>query len=123
MQLTTLALLLKNSTTPTQNVCCILRYQTVVLSSKVLACCLQEEESSDSETELEQLKKAAQARYANFRQEFTHMIDPNDDVELQQMEKMGLPIVFINCRADVSTTHTIQNLANQTFSARDTQAT
>ena len=30
------------------------------------------------------------------------MIDPNDDLELQQMEKMGLPVVFINCRADVS---------------------
>ncbi|XP_065883658.1 trimethylguanosine synthase-like isoform X2 [Dysidea avara] len=60
----------------------------------------EEENSSDSETELEQLKKAAQARYANFRQEFSTMIDPNDDLELQQMEKMGLPVVFINCRAD-----------------------
>ena len=30
------------------------------------------------------------------------MLDPNDDMELKQMEEMGLPVMFINCRIDVS---------------------
>ena len=60
-----------------------------------------QEDSDDSEAELEQLKKAAQIKYANFRQEFSHILDPNDDVELKKMEEMGLPVMFINSRTDV----------------------
>jgi len=48
------------------------------------------------------MKKAAEIKYANFRQEFSHMLDPNDDIELKQMEEMGLPVMFINSRIDVS---------------------
>ena len=61
-----------------------------------------QDDSSDSEAEFEQLKKAAQIKYANFRQEFSLILDPNDDVELKQMEEMGLPVMFINSRTDVS---------------------
>ena len=61
-----------------------------------------QDDSTDSEAEFEQLKKAAQIKYANFRQEFMHILDPNDDVELKQMEEMGLPVMFINSRTDVS---------------------
>ena len=61
-----------------------------------------QDDSTDSEAEFEHLKKAAQIKYANFRQEFSQMLDPNDDMELKQMEEMGLPVMFINCRIDVS---------------------
>ena len=61
-----------------------------------------QDDSTDSEAEFEQLKKAAQIKYANFRQEFSHMLDPKDADELKKMEKLGLPVMFINSRTDVS---------------------
>lgn len=75
---------------------------------------LMQDDSTDSEAEFEQLKKVAQIKYASFRQEFSHILDPNDDAELKKMEEMGLPVVFINSRGggDVSVNLSLLGINN-----------